>query len=59
MGFMDKVKGLFGGQKDQAKQGTDTAAGAADEKTGGSQTDQITSTAEPAKENVEKLGDSG
>ncbi|HSS10795.1 MAG TPA: antitoxin [Acidimicrobiales bacterium] len=57
MGFMDKVKGLFGGHKDQANQGIDKAAGVVDEKTGGSHTDQITSAAETGKENIEKLGD--
>jgi hypothetical protein len=59
MGFMDKVKGLFGGRKDQGKQETDTAAGPVEEKPGGSQTDQITSAPDTAKENVEKLGDGG
>jgi hypothetical protein len=57
MGFMDKVKGLFTGHKDQATQGIDKAANVADEKTGGSHTDQITSAGDTAKDTVEKLGD--
>jgi hypothetical protein len=57
MGFMDKLKELVGGHKDQAKQGIDKAAGVADEKTGGSHTDQIDSAAEKGKEGVDKLGD--
>ena len=36
MGLTDRIKGLVGGHKDQAKQGIDKAASVADEKTGGS-----------------------
>jgi hypothetical protein len=55
MGFMDKLKGMLGGHKKQAKEGVDKAAGVADEKTEGSHTDQITSTAEKGKEEIDKL----
>ena len=59
MGFMDKVKGWFGGQKDEATQDVDKAAAAADDKPGGSPADQIPSAADQPKEPVEKLGDDG
>jgi hypothetical protein len=55
MGFMDKLKGMLGGHKDQAKEGVDKAAGVADEKTGGSHTDQITSADEKGKEEIDKI----
>jgi len=57
MGFMDKVKGLIGGHKDQAEQGIDKAADVADEKTGGSHTAQIDSAAEKGKEGIDNLTD--
>ena len=57
MGFMDKLKGLVGGHKDQAEQGIDKAADVADEKTVGSDTAQIDSAAEQGKEGIDKLGD--
>jgi hypothetical protein len=57
MGFMDKLKGLVGGHKDQAEQGIDKAADVVEEKTAGSQTAQIDSAAEEGKEGVDKLGD--
>ena len=57
MGFMDKLKGLVGGHKDQAEQGIDKAAGVADEKTQGSHSAQIDSAAEKGKEGIDKLGD--
>jgi hypothetical protein len=57
MGFMDKLKGLVGGHKDQAEQGIDKAADVADEKTAGSHTAQIDTAAEKGKEGIEKLGD--
>jgi hypothetical protein len=57
MGFMDSLKGLFGGHKDQATQAADKAASVADDKTGGSHTDQIAAADDKAKETIEKLGD--
>jgi hypothetical protein len=57
MGFMDKLKALFGGHKDQANEGIEKAADVADEKTEGSHTAQIDSAAEKAEEGVDKLGD--
>jgi hypothetical protein len=57
MGFMDTVKGWFGGHKDQAAQGVDKTAGVADEKTGGSHSDQVAAADEKAKDTIEKLGD--
>jgi hypothetical protein len=59
MGFMDRVKGLMGGHKDQVEQGIDKAAGIVDKKTGGSHHDQIASAAEKTKEETDKLGDGG
>jgi hypothetical protein len=57
MGFMDKLKGLVGGHKDQAEQGIDKAADVADEQTAGSHTAQIDSADEEGKEGIDKLGD--
>jgi hypothetical protein len=59
MGFMDKLKGLVGGHKDQAEQGIDKVADVADEKTEGSHTAQIDSAAEQGKEGIDNLGDEG
>jgi hypothetical protein len=57
MGFMDKLKGLVGGHKDQAEQGVDKGADVADEKAEGSGAAQIDSAAEQGKEGIDKLGD--
>jgi hypothetical protein len=57
MGFLDKLKGLVGGHKNQSEQGIDKAAEVADEKTEGSHTAQIDSAAEKGKEGIDKLGD--
>ena len=57
MGFLDRLRGLLGGHKAQAKQGADKAAGGADEKTGGSYSDQIDSVSEKTKESIDTLGD--
>jgi hypothetical protein len=54
---MDTLKGWVGGHKDQTKQGVDKAADIADEKTGGSHTEQIDSAAEKGKDAVDKLDD--
>jgi hypothetical protein len=57
MGFMDKLKGLVGGHKNEAEQGIDKAAAIADEKTEGSHTAQIDTASEKGKESTDKLGD--
>jgi hypothetical protein len=57
MGFMDTLKGWVGGHKDQTKQGVDKAADVAEEKTGGSHTEQIDSAAEKGKDAIDKLED--
>jgi hypothetical protein len=57
MGFMDKLKGLVGGHKNEAKQGIDKAADVADEKTEGSHTAQIDTASEKSKEGIDKFGD--
>ena len=57
MGLMDKVKGLVGGHKDQAKEGVDKATGVAEEKVGDSHSDQITSAGDKTKEGIDKLDD--
>jgi hypothetical protein len=59
MGLIDKLKGLVGGHKDQAEQGVDKAADLADDKTGGSHSDQIATAAEKTNEEIDNLGDSG
>jgi hypothetical protein len=52
---MDTLKGWLGGQKDQTKQGIDQAADVADDKTGGSHTEQIDSVAEKGTDAVDNL----
>jgi len=55
MGILDKVKGLLGGHKAEAKQGVDKAAAVADKATGGEHTDKIDTGVEKADEQIDKL----
>jgi hypothetical protein len=57
MGFMDKLKGLVGGHKDQAEQGIEKAPDVADEKIEGSRSAQIDLAADEGKEGIDNVGD--
>ncbi|WP_310964591.1 antitoxin [Nocardioides terrisoli] len=59
MGFLDDAKdkaaGLLGDNKDKVGEGVDKVAGIADEKTGGTFTDQIDQGADQAKDALGNL----
>jgi hypothetical protein len=55
MGFLDKIKDLVGGNADKAKDGVDTAADMADDKTGGQHTDKIDMGADKVNEVIDDL----
>ena len=55
MGLMDTIKGWFGGNKDQVKQGIDKGAGAIKDKVPDQYDGQVQSGAEAAKDAVDKL----
>ena len=55
MGFIDTLKGLVGGHKQETDKGVDAAAKMADEKMGGQHSQQIQTGAEKAKEEINKL----
>ncbi len=58
MGFMDKLKGLFGGQKPQIDQGIDKAAEAIKDKVPDQHEDKVDAVADKAHEVVDDLADS-
>jgi MT0933-like antitoxin protein len=57
MGFMDKLKGLFGGHKQQIDQGIDKAADAVKQKVPDEHVDKVDSVADKAHEVVDNLAD--
>jgi MT0933-like antitoxin protein len=57
MGVMDKLKGMFSGNKDTVNKGIDTAADKAQDATGHKYDQPIDTGADKAKEAVEKLDD--
>ena len=57
MGLLDKIKSMIGGNSSQAKGGVDKVASTADEKTGGKYADKIDTSAEKAKEGIDKIGE--
>jgi MT0933-like antitoxin protein len=57
MGFMDKLKGLFGGHKQQIDQGIDKAADTVKEKVPDEHVGKVDAVADKAHEAVEKLTD--
>ncbi len=57
MGFMDKLKGMVSGNKDQVNKGIDTAADKTQDATGHKYDAPIDTGAEKAKDVVEKLDD--
>ncbi|UNS99377.1 antitoxin [Streptomyces tubbatahanensis] len=59
MGFMDKVKGMLGQHGDKVQQGLDKAAKAADSRTKGKYSSQISSGTQKAKDAAQRLADEG
>ncbi|MEU5832926.1 antitoxin [Streptomyces diacarni] len=59
MGFMDKVKGMLGQHGDKVQQGLDKAAKAADSRTKGKYSGQISSGTKKAKDAAQRLADEG
>ena len=55
MSILDKLKGLLGGRKNEAKQGVDKGAAIADAKTGGKHSAHIDKGAGAAKDQIDKL----
>jgi hypothetical protein len=55
MGFMDKVKEMFGGNADEVAEGADKATDMVDDKTGGEHTDKLDNADDPAVDAVDKL----
>jgi MT0933-like antitoxin protein len=55
MSILDKIKGLIGKNRDQAKGGVDKAADVVDDKTGGAHTDKIDAASEKAKDVIDDL----
>ncbi len=56
MGFMDSIKSMFGGSKNQVKQGIDKASDVVESKAG-EHADKVQQGAEMAKDAVDKLPD--
>lgn len=54
MGFLDKIKGLIGGRKNEIKDGIDKGADAIGSKVG-DHADKVEAAAETAKDGVDKL----
>jgi hypothetical protein len=60
MGFMDKLKGWFGGNKQQVNQGIDKTADVMKDKVPDQHDEKVDQVADKAKDAVDKLaGDSG
>jgi MT0933-like antitoxin protein len=59
MGFIDTLKGLVGGHKQQAEQGVDHAGTLADEKMDGAHAQQVQEGEQKADEAINKLPEEG
>jgi hypothetical protein len=59
VGFLDKLKSMFGQHADKADSGIDKVADTADDKTGGKYTEQIDRGADTARGAVDNLTDEG
>jgi hypothetical protein len=59
MGFMDKVKGMFGQHADKAEGGIDKAGDVIDDKTGDKYADHVDKGQDAAKDALGKLDDEG
>ena len=59
MGFMDKVKGMLSGHRDQAEQGIEKGGDMIDDRTGGKYADQVDKGQDAARDALGKLDDGG
>ncbi len=59
MGFMDKVKGMLSGHRDQAEQGIEKGGDVIDDKTGGKYAGQVDKGQDAARDALRKLDDGG
>ena len=59
MAIMDKVKGLVGGHKSQAKEGVEKGGQMADKKTGGSHSSQINTGEQKADQEIDGMDGGG
>jgi MT0933-like antitoxin protein len=57
MGFMDKIKGMFGQNKDQATGAVEKTGDAVDDKTGGKYSSQVDTAQAKADEFIDKTKD--
>lgn len=57
MGFLDKLRGLIGGNKAKVKDGIDKASDTVESKVGAQHADKVENVAEKAKDAVDKLPD--
>jgi hypothetical protein len=55
MGFMDKIKGLFKGRKQEVKSGIDTASDQVEKRVGPEHAAKVEDVADKAKDAVDKL----
>lgn len=59
MGFMDKVKGMLSGHRDQAEQGIEKGGDIIDDRTGGKYAGQVDKGEDAARDALRKLDDGG
>ena len=59
MGFMDKVKGMLSGHRDQADQGIEKGGDIIDDRTGGKHSEQVDKGQDAARDALRKLDDGG
>jgi hypothetical protein len=59
MGFMDKVKGMLSGHRDQAEQGIEKGGDMIDDRTDGKYADQVDKGQDAARDALRKLDDGG
>ena len=59
MGFMDKVKGMLSGHRDQAERGIEKGGDMIDDRTGGKYADQVDKGQDAARDALGKLDDGG
>lgn len=55
MGFLDKLKGMFGGRKEQIKDTIDKGAGAIGDHVGEKNAERVEDVADKAKDAVDKI----
>jgi hypothetical protein len=59
VGFMDKVKGMLSGHRDQAEQAIEKGGDMIDDRTGGKYADQVDKGQDAARDALRKLDDEG